>query len=181
MSIGACPLLAGACVIACSDANAVDALWYSKISDLICPYVVIDPACSCRCCCSGPFVSLSMAILTLSGSVASLPLSYLCGLKLPRGVAFFKLLFVELWLESFVTPDTSCTYWHREPDVELAPGLVSSARCMLCADCCCSVVACVDEDVVEIAAKLLRVFCSGCVWCCCFEVIVVRRVCCCGF
>ena len=46
--------------------------------DLICAYVVMFPACSCRCCCSGPFVSLSSAaILTASGSSVLLSCSYL--------------------------------------------------------------------------------------------------------
>ena len=46
--------------------------------DLISTYVVAFPACSCRCCCSGPFASLSsIAILTACGSSVSLSCSCL--------------------------------------------------------------------------------------------------------
>ena len=65
MSIGAGPrLLLLPDVIACSLLGDDAALWY--------------PACNCRCCCSGPFVSLSsVAIVTASGSGVWLSCSYL--------------------------------------------------------------------------------------------------------
>ena len=75
MSIGAGPwlllLLLGmsACSLVIDDA----ALYYSIARALIRAYVVMFPVCSCRCCCSGPFVPLSSAaIFTASGSVGRL-------------------------------------------------------------------------------------------------------------
>ena len=71
-------LLFIACCSACILENAIDALWYSRMSSRMSAYRCMAPARSCRYCCSGPLVSLSsIAILMLSGIGAWLSLSYL--------------------------------------------------------------------------------------------------------
>ena len=112
------------------------------------PCVVMFAACSCKCCCSAPFVSLSsVAILTASGSRAVVS----CSCLTSWGSHVVKLS------SKFCSSRCGSNSLVRCPML-LAPSGMEGLRCcfkcvlrVLTANCRCWSIACAHQDVLSVA------------------------------